>query len=104
MPEQFDTRYFRGQGPLFMGARDAAGNPAGLIFVGDLGEATVTGNIERAEIRENVSGIGALGSSFVRAVNYELSISMRSIKRDHLARAAGGRVQKASASVSNEVH
>lgn len=105
MPELFDTRYFRGQGPLFMGPRDAAGNPAGLIFVGDVGEATVTGNVERSEIRENVSGIGAIGSSFARQVRYELAISMRSIKRDHLARALqGAAVQKAGASITNEVH
>jgi hypothetical protein len=105
MPEQFDSKYFRGQGPLFAAPRDTAGAPAGLIFIGDLGEATLTANIERAELRENVSGINALASSFQRSVQYELSMTMRSIKRAHLARALQASVvDKPALTVSNERH
>ncbi|HHJ11892.1 MAG TPA: hypothetical protein ENK00_01825 [Chromatiales bacterium] len=105
MAEQFDTIYFSGQGPLFIGDRDANGNPAGLIFVGDLSEASLTPNVETAEVVENVSGQGAIGNSFTKKVEYQLSITMRSVKPEHLALALQGvNTAKAGGSVTDEPH
>ena len=103
--EQFDSRYFRGQGPLFIAQRDAAGVPTGFVFVGDLGEASLTPNVDRVEIRENVSGISAVANSFIRGVQYDLTLRMRSIRRDHLAQALqGAATAKTAASVTDEAH
>lgn len=103
MPEQFDSKYFSGQGPLFLGPRDASGNPAGLIFVGDISEASLTPNVETAEIVENVSGSSGIGSSFTKRVEYQVSITMRSVKPDHLAQALQGSVtNKAGGTVTDE--
>jgi len=103
--EQFDSVYFSGQGPLFIGSRDAAGNPAGLVFVGDLSEASLTPSVETAEVVENVSGQGAIGNSFTKKVEYQLSITMRSVKPEHLALALQGAVTtKIAGSVTDEAH
>lgn len=105
MAEQFDSRYFRGQGPLFIAPRDAAGKPAGLIFIGDVGTATLTPSVERVDLRENVSGKNLLASSFSRGVQIEFSMTMRSIKRAHFARALqGDGSDKVAASVTDEPH
>ena len=101
--EQFDTKYFSGQGPLFLGSRDSSGNPAGLIFVGDISEASLTPNVETAEVVENVTGSSGIGSSFTKRVEYQISLTMRSIKSAHLAQALQGSVTtKTSGSVTDE--
>lgn len=90
--EQFDTKYFRGQGKLFIGQRDAAGEPTGLTFVGDLSSATLTPNIERDELIENVSGASAVAISTLKRVRYNMAIAMRSVKPAHLAQALSASV------------
>jgi len=85
MPEQFDSKYFRGQGPLFLADRDVNGNPTGLVFVGDVSSAELTPQIEKGEVIENVSGAGGVGASWTTRTQYNLSISMRSVKKEHLA-------------------
>jgi len=105
MPEKFDTKYFRGQGPLFLSDRDDSGNPEGLEFIGDTGAATLTPNIDRQETIENVTGSSGVGSSFISRASYTLSISMRSIRKDHLAKQLHGSVlDKVGASVTDEPH
>lgn len=103
MPEQFESYYFAGQGPLFIGTRDANGEPAGLVFVGDLGEANLTPNVDTSEVRENVTGKRTIGSSIINGLEYSLSINMRSVKPDHLAQALqGSNTAKTGASVTDE--
>ncbi len=105
MPEQFDSRYFRGQGPLFIGGRDANGNPTGLIFVGDLSSAELSPNVERGEVIENVTGAGAVAASYLKRTGYAITIAMRSIKPAHLAEALHAAVTvKAASSVTDEAH
>lgn len=105
MSEQFESRYFAGQGPLFLAARDANGEPAGLIFIGDVGEVSLTPNVENSEVRENVTGSRGIASSILVGTEYNMSITMRSIKPDHLAVALQGAVTtKAGDSVTDEEH
>lgn len=104
--EQFDSKYFRGQGPLFIAGRNAiTGAPEGLIFVGDLASVEMTPQVDRWEVRENVSGKNAIGASGVRGLSYSLTIGMRSIKPDHLAIALGAdNTAKTANSVTDELH
>jgi len=105
MPEQFDSIYFRGQGPLMIADRDANGKPMGMEFVGDLESVSLTPNVERFEVIENTSGAGAIGSSGVKRTSYGVSIGFRSVKPSHLKLALQGALtSKAAGSVTNEVH
>src|SRR3989304_3097624 len=106
MPQElFDSRYFAGQGPLFLGTRDAAGKPAGLVFIGDVGEVSLTPNVENSDVKENATATRAIASSINTGTEYNLSITMRSIKPDHLAIALQGAVTtKAASSATDEPH
>lgn len=90
MPELFDTKYFRGQGPLLMGTRSAVGEPENLIFVGDLGGVEMEPKIDYSKVIENVTGQGGVGSSSLTSVEYNIKIMMRSVKPTHLAMALQG--------------
>jgi len=103
MPEQFETKYFRGQGKLLIGDIDANGNPTGLTFVGDLESASLSPNMERSEVIENTSGSGAVGASWLNRSQYNMSLALRSVKPAHLAIALHGtNTIKAGASVTDE--
>lgn len=105
MAELFDTKYFRGQGPLFIGGRTAAGEPDGLIFVGDTGEVTLEPKMDFTEVIENVTGQGGIGSSSLKRAQYDIKIMLRSVKPEHLALALQGTTTaKVGASVVNELH
>lgn len=105
MAENFETKYFRGQGPVFFGNRGTNGEPTGLLFVGDIGEATLTPNVDNAEIVENVTGSGGIGSSFNRRNEYQFSGTMRSVKPTHLAQfLQASHTAKIAGSVTDEAH
>lgn len=105
MAESFDTKYFRGQGKLFIGGRTATGEPDSLIFVGDVGEVTMEPQIDYSEVIENVSGQGGIGSSSLTRVQYDMQIMMRSVKPDHLALALHGTTTPITgASVTDQAH
>ena len=44
--------YFSGQGRVYIGARDTAGNPQGLNFVGNVPELKVSLSVETLEHQE----------------------------------------------------
>lgn len=48
--------YFSGQGRVYIGARDTAGNPQGLNFVGNVPELKVSLSVETLEHQESTSG------------------------------------------------
>jgi hypothetical protein len=101
--EQFDSRYFNGQGPLFLGSRDANGNPTGLIFVGDIASAELTPQIEDVKVYENVTGTAAVGARWRTRTEFQINLVMRSIKPDHLARhLQGTATAKAGTTVTDE--
>jgi len=106
MPELYDSKYFRGQGALFIGSRDATtGKPTGLTFVGDLSSAELTPNVERSELIENTSGNSAVAVSAIKSVKYNMAIAMRSIKPAHLAIALSATLTTVTGgSVTDEAH
>lgn len=105
MAESFVSRYFSGQGPVFIGQRDASGNPINLQFIGDISTAELTPAVENAEIVENVSGSGGIGAQFNRSTKYDFSLTLRSIKPEHAKIALqGNNTVIASGSVTNQAH
>lgn len=101
--EDFESRYFRGQGKMFIGTRDAAGQPSGLVFVGNVSSADLTGQIERASKIESVSGSGGTAASFIKSSKFNISMALSSIKAAHLKEALHGVVTlKPAASVTDE--
>jgi Tfp pilus assembly protein PilV len=105
MAELFDTRYFSGQGKVFIGPRDAAGEPAGLVYMGDVSAVELSPNVEKETVIENVTGLSGVGAEWFTRVEYSLSMQMRSIKAEHLAQALhASNTAKASGSATDEVH
>lgn len=105
MAENFASRYYRGQGKLFLGDRDANGNPVGLVFIGDLSSAEMTPQIERDQVIENVTGSGGIGASWLRSSQFNMQLTMRSIRKEHLEAALHGTaLTKVSGSITAEAH
>jgi len=105
MPETFGSRYYRGQGKLFIGDRDANGQPINLKFVGDLASASLTPQVERSEVIENTTGSNGTAASWLKSAKYNLSLALRSVDPAHLREALqGANTAKAGASVTDEAH
>jgi len=103
--EQFESKYFRGQGKVFLADRDAAGQPMGLTFIGDLTSADMTPQIDKEEVIENVTGTNAVAASWPTGTKYNLSIAMRSVKKEHLAIALQADLAtKIAGTVTDESH
>lgn len=104
MAEQFDSEYWSGQGPIFIGERDAQGNTTGLEFMGDGPQLQIETNTGRIEIKENVSGQRNTGASFVTETTRPISLTIQSAKAAHLARIMQADLTaKAAGSVTDEV-
>lgn len=103
MPENFASRYFLGQGAIYVGNRNAAGQPIALQFAGDISSASMTPNIDNVETKENVTGQRATVVSIQTGVEYQLSITFRSMKPEHAAVwMQGANTVKAGATVTDE--
>ena len=103
--EQFESRYFRGQGAVFLGDIDASGNPTNLLFIGDVSEAELTPDVSKVEIIENVTGNGNVGASWHNQVKYNFRMVCKSTKDSHLAEILqASNTAKAAGSVSAEAH
>ena len=102
--ENFETWHWSGQGPVFLGERDSNGDAAGLGWIGDVAAVDITPNVSRTNVPENFSGQRNILSSFVGTPEYQIRITMRSVKPTHLARAIGADLTvKAAASATAEV-
>jgi hypothetical protein len=105
MAELFDSKYFRGQGKMFLADRDATGKAINAIFIGDCSAANISPNVSRGQHLESVSGARAIAASWIDSLQYTLSLTLHSVKGAHLARALqGASTAKVSASVTNEAH
>ncbi len=103
--EQFKSKYFRGQGAMFLADRDASGNAINALFIGNCSSAGLTANVERGEKVESVTGGGATDASFIKRVSYTLALEMDSIRKDHLKMQLQGTLtDKVGASVTDEPH
>lgn len=101
--ELFDTKYFSGQGPVFIAERDTDGSPKGLEFLGDVASVTLTPSVDKETVIENVTGSSGIGAEFIKKVEYQFSMQMRSIKPGHLAIALqAGNTAKTAGTVTDE--
>ncbi len=102
MSEQFDSIYWRGQGPLMIAPRDTDGSDMGFEFAGDAESAEGAPSISRHDIKENVSGQRNTAASFITEQSTDITINFKSVKPSHLARALQADLTtKASGSVSS---
>ncbi len=102
MSEQFDSIYWRGQGPMMIAARNTDGSPMGFEFVGDVESVEGSPSISRHPIIENVSGQRTEIDSFITEQSTDLTINFKSVKPSHLARVLQADLTtKASGSVSS---
>lgn len=106
MPEQFDSQYWTGQGPIFLAERDSTtGDPIGLEFIGDSPELRLDPSVQRDDVRENVSGDRNIASSIAGETTYAVALTMQSAKAEHLkVRIQGDLTAKAAGSVTDEAH
>lgn len=103
MSEQFDTIYWRGQGPAFLAARDSSGNPLGFAFLGDIDTIEGSANISSVKVKENVTGQRLTAAVFITDSEYPITINFKSAKPEHLAQALQGSLTtKTAGSVTDE--
>lgn len=103
--EQFDSIYWRGQGPLMIATRDTDGSPLGFDFVGDVESVEGAPSVSRHDIKENVSGQRLTAGSFITEQATDITINFKSVKPSHLARALQADLTaKSASSVTDESH
>lgn len=103
--EQFDSKYFMGQGSCYLGSRDAAGKPINLIYAGDLEQASLQPNITKVQVREHRTGQRRVAAAGLTGVAYQLSVGFKSMKPEHAAVwMQGGLAVKPGTTVTDESH
>ncbi len=103
MAEQFDSIYWRGQGPAFLAPRDSSGNPLGFTFLGDIESIEGNPNVSNYKVKENVSGSRLTAATFPIDIEYLITINFKSAKAEHLAQALQADITvKVAGSVTDE--
>lgn len=105
MPEQFESHYWTGQGPVFLAERDpTTGAALGLEFIGDSPNVAIEASDTPNDVRENVSGGRNIASSLHGEKTFTITIGVRSTKAEHIKlRIQGDLTAKTAASVTDEV-
>jgi len=107
MSEDFVSKLFRGRGRMFISLRDTSSPalPIGWKFIGQIGSASLTPDIQRGQTLETETGADAVAASWPTKTAYNLSMGMRSIRAQHLETSLqGSAVTYAAASVTSEPH
>lgn len=95
--------YFSGQGVVLIGARDAAGNPAGLVPVGNVSGLKISVATSVIEHKESKTGARAIDLRMTTETKASLSMTVEHFDSTGLALALrGSSTEKASASVVAE--
>lgn len=95
--------YFSGQGVVLLGDRDASGNPAGLIEVGNVSSLKVAVSTSVSEHKESQTGQRAVDLRQTTETKVALSMVLENFNSRNMADAIRGDFsQKASASVVAE--
>lgn len=68
--------YFSGQGRVYIGARDANGNPQGLTYVGNVPELKLSLSVETLEHKESTSGQRLTDLQLITAKKGEFSCTL----------------------------
>ena len=79
------TMLFRGQGKVWMGTRDANGNPQNLRWVGNTPEAKVGLELTTIEHKESYSGQNLTDARLDTEKKATVSFTLESIQKDNLA-------------------
>jgi len=82
--------YFSGQGRVYIGARDSAGNPAGLTFVGNVPELKVSLSVETLEHQEAQSGQRLTDLQLIKTKKGEFACTLEELSSGNLALALYG--------------
>lgn len=82
--------YFSGQGRVYVGARDAAGNPQGLAYVGNVPELKVSLSVETLEHQESVSGQRLTDLQLIKTKKGEFACTLEELIPVNLALALYG--------------
>lgn len=95
--------YFSGQGVVLIGARDAAGNPAGLVTVGNVSALKISVATSVIEHKESKTGARAIDLRMTTETKASLSMTVEHFDSKGLALALrGSSSEKASASIVAE--
>jgi hypothetical protein len=82
--------YFSGQGRVYIGARDSAGHPAGLAFVGNVPELKVSLSVETLEHQEAQSGQRLTDLQLIKTKKGEFACTLEELSPGNLALALYG--------------
>ncbi len=82
--------YFSGQGRVYIGARDSAGNPAGLTFVGNVPELKVSLSVDTIEHQEAQSGQRLTDLQLIKTKKGEFACTLEELIPANLALALYG--------------
>ena len=95
--------YFSGQGRVYIGARDAAGNPQGLSYVGNVPELKVSLSVETLEHQESTSGQRLTDLQLIKTKKGEFSCTLEELVPVNLELALyGTTTQVAAGTVTGE--
>lgn len=95
--------YFSGQGRVYIGARDTAGNPQGLNFVGNVPELKVSLSVETLEHMESTSGQRLTDLQLIKTKKGEFSCTLEELIAVNLGLALyGTTVEQTSGTVTSE--
>ena len=95
--------YFSGQGRVYIGARDANGNPQGLSFVGNVPELKVSLSVETLEHQESTSGQRLTDLQLIKTKKGEFSCTLEELIAINLGLALyGTTTEQVSGTDTNE--
>lgn len=95
--------YFSGQGRVYIGARDAAGNPQGLNFVGNVPELKVSLSVETLEHQESTSGQRLTDLQLIKTKKGEFACTLEELIAVNLGLALyGTTIEQVSGTVTAE--
>lgn len=96
--------YFSGQGRVYIGARNNAGNPLGLTFVGNVPSLSVSLSVETIEHQESQSGQRLTDLQLIKTKKGEFSCTLEELIADNLSLALyGSTTSVTSGSVTAEL-
>jgi len=96
--------YFSGQGKLYIGSRDALGNPLALRFVGNVPKLQLAPKVQNIDHQESVSGQRATDLRLIKGKTIDFTCTMEDFVKENLSLALyGAATLVAPGTVINEV-
>ena len=84
------SNYFSFRGKVYMGTRDATGNPAGLTHIGNVPELSLSFAVETMEHKESMSGQDLTDVSITTSKSGEISLTAEELIKETFAIALNG--------------